>query len=76
MLADVLRTADSREQIPALERQLVGTEKPCHLLDVYASGLCLRVEWGHSGRPDGRWRRKSTVAVQICPVHTIAQRAQ
>ena len=68
MLADVQWKADSREQIPALERQLVGTEKPCHLLDVYASGLCLRVEWGHRGRPDG-WRRKSAVAVQICPVH-------
>ena len=68
MLADVLRKADSREQITALERRLVGTEKPCHLLDVHTT-LKWTVEWGHSGRPDGRWRRKSAVAVQICPVH-------
>ena len=74
MLADVLPTADSRKQIPALERRLVPFTRRTN--SEVVSGGVTRVEWGHSGRPDGRWRRKSTVAVQICPVHTIAQRAQ
>ena len=37
MLADVLPTADSREHISALERRLVGTEKPCDLFDVHTT---------------------------------------